>query len=144
MAKVVQRNQQETSHYQSIQELTPRSTGLDHIIMNWKWRYWWIPLEKKGPQKQIQLKGQRDYITYYQALPEDSTEDRGTLKGIARSELSPAVKHNKKALGNEEELVVKMGIATKNNKTSIQYKSRATSSKPKHHIACDYDKLRLQ
>lgn len=36
-----------------------------------------------------------------------------------------------------------MDTATKDNKTSVQHKSRAAIPKPKHHIAYDDDKLRL-
>ena len=76
-------------------------------------------------------------------MPENSIKKRGTLRGIARSGLSPAVKHIKRVLGNEEGLGVKMDTATKDNKTSVQHKSRAAIPKPKHHIAYDDDKLRL-
>ena len=76
-------------------------------------------------------------------MSENSIKERGTLRGIARSGLSPAVKHTKRASGNEKGLVVNMDTATKDNKTSVQHKLRAAIPKPKHHIAYDDDKLRL-
>jgi len=76
-------------------------------------------------------------------VPENSIKERGTLRDIARSGLSPAFKHTKRAPGNAEGLVVKMDTATKDNKTSVQHKSRAACPKPKHHITYDDDKLRL-
>lgn len=124
------------SHYWSIWQLPPRSAEPDNIVDNLKWKYWWILPEKKGPQKRLHLQvlWMQGYTAYYQALPEEIIEERGTLRNPARPGLSPAVKHNKGARANEGIHVMRIGAAKKGNKTLHNIRSRGPQGPASHNL----------
>lgn len=90
-----------------------------------------IPSEKRGLQKRLQRQVRRiqDCIIYCYALPENSVEERDTLRGVTRPGLSSTIKHIKGASDNERALVMRIDPTKKGKKKfTVKHKeSKATS-----------------